>query len=73
MTAAAKCHDADMCEGEVAIDDASGKYLNPEGVRKARSYEIGYIRKMKLYTKVPEAECWRMTGKRADWNTVVGH
>lgn len=49
---------------EVAWDDVSGKYLNPDEVRKARAAEIEYYRKMGVYKKVPITECLAKTGQR---------
>ena len=49
---------------EVAWDDVSGKHLDPGGVRKARTDEIDYYRKMGVYIKVPIAECIAKTGQR---------
>ena len=50
-------------EMEKAWDDVSGAELNPEMVKKARSEEIEYVRKMRLYDKVPISECKQVTGK----------
>ena len=43
-------------EMETAWDDVFGAELNPTEVRKARQEEIEYVKKMKLYTKVPIEE-----------------
>lgn len=59
-----KCHGMETVGDMVAIDDVSGAYLDPREVIKARLAEVDYIRKMNLYTKVPIAECWKVTGKQ---------
>ena len=46
-----------------AYDDASGARLDPKMVQKARMEEVEYVRKMKLYDKVPIAERRARTGK----------
>ena len=43
-------------EMELAWDDVSGAELNPKASRQARKEEIYYVRKMKLYNKVPISE-----------------
>ena len=48
---------------EKAWDDVSGAQLDPKAVRKARSEEVDYVHKMKLYSKVPIAECYHTTHK----------
>ena len=40
-------------EVETAWDDVSGAELKPELVKKARQEEMQYVRKMRLYDKVP--------------------
>ena len=49
--------------GMEAYDDVSGAQLDPKQVQRARQEEIDYVRKMKLYEKVPIAECRRKIGK----------
>ena len=49
-------------EDEMAFDDQSGAVLDPKLMRAARTAEIAYFRSMNVYTKVPIAECWKMTG-----------
>ena len=52
------------------IDDVSGKPLNSVKVALARKDEIGYVRKMTVYKKVPLALCWEETGRapiRVKW------
>ena len=44
-------------------DANTGKELNPELVKKARSEEMEYVHKMDVYTKVPIAQCIEETGK----------
>ena len=44
-------------------DDASGNALYPEGIRKARAEEMGYVRDLQVYSKVPISECWAKTGR----------
>ena len=53
-------HEVEM---EEAWDDVSGEKLDPAEVKKARKEEVDYVRKMKLYNKVPIAECYAKTGK----------
>ena len=48
---------------EAAWDDVTGAELDPDKVRTARKEEVEYIRKMGLYNKVNETECWKQTGK----------
>ena len=48
---------------ETAWDDVSGAELDPKEVKRARAEEVEYVRKMKLYTKVPIDECYKKTGK----------
>ena len=48
---------------EEVWDDVSGAQLDPNVVKLARQEEIGYIHKMKLYTKVPVAECYERSKK----------
>lgn len=47
-----------------AWDDATGAEFNFSMVKIARQEEAEYIRKMKLYTKVPISECWGKIGKK---------
>ena len=49
-------------ELETAWDDVSGAALDPSEVKRARAEEVAYIRKMKLYNKVPIEECYAKTG-----------
>ena len=53
------------CEEEVELawDDVFGAELNPKAIRQARKEEIDYVRKMKLYSKVPIRERYRVIGK----------
>ena len=46
-----------------ACDDVSGAQLDPRGVQDARKEEVEYVRKMRLYDKVPITECRARTGK----------
>ena len=46
-----------------AWDDVSGKALDPEKVKEARTEELGYFRRYEVYKKVPTKECWEKTGK----------
>ena len=48
---------------ETAWDDVSGAELDPKEVKRARAEEVEYVRKMKLYNKVPIEECYQKTGK----------
>lgn len=50
--------------GEQYWDDASGKLLDPEGVRQARAAEMGHVKELGVYRKVPIKQCWDRTGKR---------
>ena len=50
-------------EMNTAWDDVFGAELNPMEVKKARKEEIEYVRKMKLYTKVPIEECYATIGR----------
>ena len=52
--------DADYME---AYDDTNGEELDPGEVKKARRQEVDYIRSMRLYDKVPIAQCYNRTGK----------
>lgn len=56
-----------------AYDDASGAPLDPEMVYKARIENVEYIRKMKLYDKVPKYECWKETGMGAHIHKMDRH
>ena len=47
----------------IAIDDVTGKELDPELMRKARRDEIAYSREMGVYEKVDIAESWKETGR----------
>ena len=64
-------HEAE--EWHQAWDDVTGRELLPELVRRARHEEIAYFRKMKVCTKVPIAECRKVSAKRANWSEVGGH
>ena len=55
--------ESDEVELEIAWDDVSGAELDPRGVRKAMAEEIGYLRVIDLYDKVPTTECFVETGK----------
>ena len=46
-----------------AWDDVNGEQLDPTGARKARLEEVEYVRKVKLYDKVPIRQCYDRTGK----------
>ncbi len=48
---------------EIAWDDISGEYLDPEKVKVARKAEMEYYRKMGVYRRVPLRECIEKTGK----------
>ena len=45
-----------------AYDDLSGEALDPEKVMAARKLEMEYFKKHNVFTKVPQEECWRVTG-----------
>ena len=45
-----------------AWDDVSGKTLDPGEVKKARADEMHYFKEFQVYKKVPESECWQVTG-----------
>ena len=49
---------------DIAWDDISGHYLDPVGVRQARSAEIDYYRKMGVCVKVPISKCFAKTGQK---------
>ena len=44
-------------------DEVMGKQLDAEGVKKAREEEMGHVRNLEVYTKVPIQQCWDRTGK----------
>ena len=44
-------------------DDLSGQKLDGEKVKAAREEEMQEFRKFGVYDKVPEEECWKITGK----------
>ena len=46
-----------------AFDDVSGEPLDPKRVQGALREEVEYVRKMRLYDKVPTTECRKQTGK----------
>ena len=50
--------------GMQAFDDTSGEALIPGMVKKARLEEMEYFRSMKVYEKVPIAECLSATGHK---------
>ena len=50
------------CDGSYR-DELSGELLESEGVKEARREEIKELYKHEVYTKVPEEECWKYTGK----------
>ena len=54
-----------------AWDDVSGAALDPTKLQAARAEGITYVRKMKLYTKVPIKECLQKTGKLPKPNLPV--
>ena len=61
-----KCNIVEEFEGkslEIAWDDVSGADLDLKQVKKARAEELEYVLNMKLYDKVPVAECYQKTGK----------
>ena len=45
------------------LDDVTGAELKPEKVKEARETELDWIRKQKVYVKVPIQQCWDRTGK----------
>ena len=47
--------DWEECEGQVFVDDVTGVHLKPKLVRAARLDEIGYMRDLKVYEKVPRS------------------
>ena len=44
-------------------DDNKGGWLQPELVRKGREEEMCYVRKHRVYDKVPRSQCYQDTGK----------
>ena len=56
-------HETDVGYEEYAEDDVSGAQLDPEEVKRARKLEIEYIKKMRVYTKVPRSKCEGMNIK----------
>jgi hypothetical protein len=48
---------------KTAWDDVKKRELDYGKVMVARGTEVDYIRKSKLYNKVPRAKCWEETGK----------
>ena len=46
------------------VDDVKGGVLDKDKVIAAREDEMGYVRKHKLYDRVPRSECVRVTGKQ---------
>ena len=53
--------DGDYVEVEY-WDEASGKQLDVEGVKKARAEEMGHVRDHGVYVKVPVSQCWGKQG-----------
>ena len=43
-------------------DDTKGGWLSPEGVMQARQDELDYIRRHRVYVRVPRARCLQATG-----------
>eukprot|EP00959_Pyramimonas_sp_CCMP1952_P034389 720749-Pyramimonas_sp.AAC.1 len=50
-------------EPGVYFDDVTGAELKPDKVKEARETELEWIRKQKVYVKVPIKQCWDRTGK----------
>ena len=44
-------------------DDITGKKIKTELVLKARAEQLGEVRKVEVYGKVPIQNCWNETGK----------
>ena len=59
-----RMHARGIQDGIMAIDDVSGRPLDLQRTMEARKEEIQYFKKMGVYTKVPEQECWKMTGRK---------
>ena len=51
-------------------DDLTGVPLKQELVRKARREEINEFAKHRVYAQVPDEECWKANGKRANWDKM---
>ena len=46
-----------MHEGEACWDDSKGGWLDPSKVGVARTEEMEFVNRMKVYDKVPRSEC----------------
>ena len=46
-----------------AYDDVSGAPLEVDRVKRARTEEIKYFKKMGVYKKVPKSRCYQLTGR----------
>jgi hypothetical protein len=44
-------------------DDTRGGWLDPQLVTAARTEEMSYVRKRRVYARVPISQCWAETGK----------
>ena len=44
-------------------DEMSCELLDPVLGRKGKTEDIRFVKEQRLYVKVPESECWRVTGK----------
>ena len=47
----------------MSYDDVSGKQLDTDKVISARSDEMAYFKKHRVYRKVPMSLCYEVTGK----------
>ena len=53
-------------------DDKEGGWLDPERCARARREEVEYIRRHKMYTRVPRETCIRETVKGAHEDRMGG-
>ena len=56
-------HETVVIESAEAWGDINGETLSAEAVRKARREEIAYIRRKKVWTKIPRAKALKMGWK----------
>lgn len=52
----------EWCNGSVADcawDDVVGVQLDAEGVKKAKEYDMEFIRHLRVYGQVPRSRAWR--------------
>ena len=54
-------------------DEYTGDELPPKLVAEAREEEVAAMEEWEVWEEVPEAECWRVTGKRPIGGRWVDH